>query len=295
MLDMLSAIFNRKGKEKGKQNSTPDEVEPYPTLDKTPPAYDLSREQKHKFSETISIDSSGESDYVNITVDTPRKEINFDIRIIGHTSRFGTVDAKYITVGGFSVDVYYPTPDNEDKFMVRKLFYYDEDEGVGGEHQHTTERPPSDPDWIKGKDAQVVNLNKNSVYIEVYDWRENMITSGKPHPSKGQVVFRYQDSLNSGGNRKKIDTVLSTSSVTMLSHVYDLEFVAFDTDSGEYVTYATEKNGQIFEVRIPIKYNLREGDMEFNLVDSQPRISQVDNVIWVKDPKDTWMVEGIKY
>lgn len=250
-------------------------------------AYPRDEKRKFRFNGRATIYKRDE-EFVEIKIETLSDTIRFPVRISGYTSRFGKIDAEYISVGGFSVNVYYNIDDSEDDYFLRKLFYYSDVGGVDGEHTGTTSVQPN-PDWSRSDNLDgTITVTKQNSRIEVYDWRYNGITTGKPTSKGSRVVFHYSDSLWSGGGREGFyhtfnakTTLLNDEDVTaqyatvsetgVLKMCYES---ACEYSSDSYVAYTEvdSNNGWCVE---------------------KEDISTVDdasNVVWVNSKEDTWKV-----
>lgn len=258
--------------------------------DMVEPAYDMTRDQRFRFEETATIDTESESDFATITIDTLADTLTFDVRINGFTSRHGTLDAEYITVGGYAVMLYHPIPDS-DEFFTRRLYYYADEGGVGGEQHRESDIMPTSPEWSREEDyGSIKEVEGSDSHLEVYDWRENMLTTGKPTPSNGQVVLRYQDSLRSGGSRNQVDNVIDVDPLTaFVGPTLEIEYISIE--DGEYALYGVGCDAR-YKVTVPMNKEAVPGDTEWLELDTLPSIETVDQVIWAKEPEDTWEVIG---
>jgi hypothetical protein len=258
------------------------------------PAYDLTRDNDVKFDETITVDTEDEGDFATITVETIGDSITFDVRISGYTSRFGELDVKYMTGGGYAINLYHSRPDDEGYF-VRRLYYYADEGGVGGEQHRDSMSEPSNIMWKRESDfGETLEYQNQSTYITVYDWRENMLTSGKPTPQDGEVVVRYKDSLRAGGGRKKVDNVFNATNASgVVGGSYTVRFISIDTDTSSYVLHSEDKQGDTYLITSPLDKSSSLANCDMEEVDELESPFEVSNVIWTRDPEQTWAIEGM--
>lgn len=256
------------------------------------PAYDMTREQSFSFPETVTIYSES-GDEGRVQIETPTVDMEFTVRLSGYTSRFGELDVTYITVGGFALDLYHALP-NSEGYFVRRLYYYDDESGIGGEQHSDNRDAPHNPDWSRNDIGKSVTITNTDAHLRVYDWRENMLTHDKPTPDEGEVVFRYQDSPNSGGNRDRTNIVLTVSDLQFASgDSIDVEFIEFDSDAGELVLYAGCGSEWVVG-RVSASKQPSVGEIEWTTESEYHRPSQLDSLVWVRDPADTWHIPSLR-
>lgn len=257
------------------------------------PAYDLTRDNKVKFEETLTIDAEDEGDFATITVETIADSITFDVRIAGYTSRFGDVDVEYITGGGYAINLYHPKPD-EDEYFVRRLYYYGDENGIGGEQHRDNSSEPMNTVWERDSDfGTTVEKQFSSTYLTIYDWRENMLTSGKPNPKDGEVVVRYKDSLRAGGGREEVDNVFNAIEANgVIDGTYTVQFISVDAHTGSYVLHSEREDEQNCLIYVPLDEISSFGNCDLKEIDELENPFDVSNVIWTRDPEQTWAIEG---
>lgn len=257
-----------------------------------PPAYSFKYERNYSFPEEITITTQDGDAYATITVTTPKTELEFDARISEYTSRFGELDVEMISVGGFAINLYHPKPEGE--YFVRRLYYYEDDEGIGGEQHQNRSNRPNNPAWVRSTDMGSEVTAELDSHLRVYDWRENMLTTGKPTPSEGEVVLRFRDSLNAGGSNDRIDQVLTVDEVqSPVSKCVDVSFICVDDDNGEYVLYAPVTNTEWYIIRVPISRSVDESEVSWeHITDTHHRPSKKENLVWVRNPAHTWFTEN---
>lgn len=258
--------------------------------DTVEPAYDLTRDQRFNFEETATINTEEESDFATITITTPADSIKFDVRINGYTSLHGELDVEYISIGGYAVMLYHPIPES-DKYFARRLYYYGDENGIGSEQHREDTSEPTEIDWSREDYGSLVTTENSSTYISVYDWRENMITTGKPTPNEGQVVLRYKDSFRTGGNRSEVDTVIDVDPLDSgFAPTLDIEYIA--VEGGSYALYGVGISEQ-YKILVPMdEKTILPDDTQWVELEELPDIENVDDVIWAKNPEDTWYVKG---
>lgn len=270
------------------QDTTTDEE---PEEDTVKPAYDLTRDNTIKFTETITINSDTDSDFATVTIETISDTISFEVRVTGYTSRFNELDVEYITGGGYAINLYHP---KEDGYFVRRLYYYGDEDGIGNEQQQERSVEPSNIVWDRKEDmGEPVTKEFTSTYITVYDWRENMLTSGKPTPNDGEVVVRFEDSLRAGGGRKKVDNVFNVTNVQgLIDDIDTVEFISIDVQNGSYVLHSTRDSAEPCLVSVPLNETASLGNCKMEPVKSLDSPFNVSNVIWTRDPEKTWSIKG---
>lgn len=295
MNNPISRLLQR-GDETDQENSTESEtVEPEPDEteeETTEPAYDLTRDNKVRFDETLTINTEDESDFATITVETLSGSVTFEVRIAGYTSRFGELDVEYISGGGYAINLYHPRPD-EDSYFVRRLYYYEDEGGIGGEQHQDSASEPMNTVWEREEDfGTTVETQFESTYLTVYDWRENMLTSGKPTPSEGEVVVRYNDSLRAGGGRKEVDNVFNaTEAKGVVGDTYTVQFISVDAHTGSYV-FHSEAGDKSCLIYSPLNEVSSLGNCDMKEVDELANPFDVSNVLWTREPEQTWAIEG---
>lgn len=259
------------------------------------PAYDLSRDNDVKFDETITIDTEDEGDSATITVETIADSITFEVRIAGFTSRFGELDVKYITGGGYAINLYHSLPDS-DEYFVRRLYYYADEDGVGGEQQRDSMSEPMNILWERSSDfGETIQEKFESTYLTVYDWRENMLTHNKPTPQDGEVVVQYKDSLRAGGGRKDVDNVFNATNANgVVGNTHTVQFISVDPNSGSYVLHSEAEDGTTYLIYAPLDKQATLGDCEIEEVSELLNPFDVSNVIWTREPEDTWAISGFE-
>lgn len=275
-----------------KNNEEPNEESVEEPDEKTKPAYDFSRDNTVRFSDSVTIDTEDEGEFATITVETIADSITFDVRIAGYTSRFGELDVDYISVGGYALNLYHSRPDIEEYF-VRRLYYYGDENGIGGEQHRESSSEPNNYVWERESDfGSTIQSEFNSTHITVYDWRENMFTSKKPTPDDGEVVVQYKDSLRSGGNRNAINNVFNaTEAQGVVGDRYTVHFISVDPNTGSYVLHSTagEKSCHI---STPLDANSSLSNCEIEEVDELDSPLNSSDVIWTRDPEQTWAIKG---
>lgn len=260
------------------------------------PAYNLSRDNKVRFDEVITIDTEEKSEFATITIETIAESITFDVRISGYTSRFGDLDVEYISGGGYAVNLYHKRQDEEGHF-VRRLYYYADENGVGSEQHRDNSSEPMNFVWERESDfGSVVEETFQSTYLTVYDWRESMITTGKPTPDEGEVVVRYKDSLRSGGGRKEVDNVFNAVDANgVIGDTYSVQFVSVDVHTGSYVLHSETDEGESHLIYVPLNKQASLDNCSLKEVEDLDSPFDVNNVIWTRDPEETWAIEGFTY
>jgi hypothetical protein len=258
----------------------------------TTPAYDLSRDNTVRFSDSVTIDTEDESEFATITVETLADSITFDVRIAGYTSRFGELDVDYISVGGYALNLYHSRPDIEEYF-VRRLYYYGDEDGIGGEQQRESSSEPNNYVWNRTADfGSTTQSEFNSTHITVYDWRENMFTSKKPTPDDGEVVVQYKDSLRAGGNRNEVNNVFNaTDAQGVVGNRYTVHFISVDPNTGSYVLHSTAGENSC-QISTPLNTTSSLSNCEIEEVEELDSPFNVSNVIWTRDPEQTWAIKG---
>lgn len=255
------------------------------------PAYDMTRERSFSFPETITI-LSEDGEQADVRVETPTADVAFTVRLSGYTSRFGELDVEYITVGGYAINLYHTRPDS-DEYFVRRLYYYEDEDGIGGEQHSDSRDEPHSPDWSRDNIGEAVVVTDTDAHLRVYDWRENMLTHDKPTPAEGEVVFRYQDSPNAGGNRQRTNIVLTVSDLQFASgERVDVDFIEFDSDAGDFVLYAGSGDEWLVG-RVSASSPPSAGNITWETEHEYHRPSQMENLVWVRDPAHTWMIPSL--
>lgn len=251
-----------------------------------PPAYNRQRDQSFTFEEQVTITSSSDDEFVTVTIETIRDSISFSVRIENYTSRFGTLDVEYITVGAYSVNLYHPKPDS-DKYFVRKLFYYGDTGGIDGENTWEDASEPHNPVWSCEDDKSCVETTNSSTHVTVYDWRQNMMTHGKPTPDTGEIVLQYKSSLEAGGNRSDIEMVLQSEITTVTGIELLLEVLTIDDAS--FVGYGRDENDDWWRVTVPISPSDVTDSVTLEQTEN-PRIHTLQSIIWTRYDADSWAI-----
>jgi len=141
--------------------------------------------------------------------------------------------------------------------------------------------------------GETVTKEFTSTYITVYDWRENMLTTGKPTPNDGEVVVRFEDSLRAGGGRKKGDNVFNVTNVQgLIDDIDTVEFISIDVQNGSYVLHSTRDSEEPCLVSVPLNETASLGNCTMEPVKSLDSPFTVSNVIWTRDPEKTWSIKG---
>lgn len=266
----------------------PDSVSQFFSSESPPQAYSFKREAKFSLPETVTIETTTDSSHATITVDTPKSTESFEVRIEGYTSRFGELDVEFISVGGYAVNLYHPKENGQ--YFVRRLYYYD-GEGVSSEQHREDTSEPMNYDWNRKKHLGESVTASQDAHLRVYDWRQNMATHNKPHPYDGEVVLRFQDSLNSGGGNKRIDQVLTVNDIqSPVSSAVDVQFICLDVECGEYVLYAPQRLTGWCVLRVPIGESVDSSSVSWEHTERQQHPSEKDRLVWVRDPEHTWFV-----
>lgn len=260
------------------------------------PAYDLTHDNKVSFPcrATISVDEW--DDMASIRVDAPSEVVSFEVPLTitdGHKS----LDAEYITISGLAVMIYYK--DIGDEFVSRRVFYY----------SHTTENgpvpnpygrieprasKPSKPDWSRERDGYGDVEFELEGRVEVYDSRENMLTTKKPTPEWGEVVLRYSDPLYSTNGPGRVVNTIQTE-ITHPNKDFEVRYITVDPQSREYVFYAEAEEGDDYAIRFPIRLEASPEDMEWEPIGQVPNPFLMENVIWASDPIETWAIKGFDH
>lgn len=258
------------------------------------PAYDMTREINFSFDETATITHSEGDNFVEVQIETPTTTIEFEARIDGYTALFGEVDAEYISVGSYALNVYYPRPEEDMDYFVRRLYYYEDEDGIGGEQHREDSSAPHNPVWKRSEHlGSTVSVEQTESHLRVYDWREQMLTHDKPTPKDGEVVLRYQDSPNSGGNRSRDDIVLSVNQIrTPVSEAFDIDYISVDTETGELELYGQQAADDWYVATVPIAEDTELADVSWDRRTEYIRPSQIENLVWVRNPAATWVVDN---
>lgn len=276
------------------EEDTKDVRLPVAPLETIPPRYDITRERTFYMKEYTTITHETGEDFVTIEVDTPATTIDFKARINGYTSRFGELDVQYISVSGHSVSLHHEKDNGN--WYVRNLFYYGDVEGVGGESTFEDQSSgPCNPVWSREENlGETITVQETKSLLEVYDWREQMLTHNQPTPHESEIVIRYKDSTSSGGGRSGVYSVVNGDMVPIVGTV-STQFIAVDVEDAKIDMYAKSEDGPQL-IRLPLGIEVENGDAEWQEIEEIPRVSQVDNVIWVRDPDKTWLtVEPREY
>lgn len=251
-----------------------------------PAAYDRTRDQSFSFNEEVIIDSALDDEIATVTIRTPVDEITFEVRIEGYTSRFGTLDVEAMTLNAYSLDLYHAKPDS-DNYFVRKMFYYGDVEGLGGENEWDDASEPYTPIWTSDQRGATVTTTVENTRLTVYDWRQQMMTHNKPTPSENEIVFQYESSLESGGNRQAIEMVLDSTMELVTGQKITLDFVAVEPP--RLAGYGQDDNGAWWRVSVPISSAVHPDDIGFTKVE-KPLPSQFEALVWTRDNTASWSV-----
>lgn len=251
-----------------------------------PPAYNRQRDQSFTFDETVTIETEENADFATITVETFHQTISFEVRITNYTTRFGTLDVSHMTIGAYSLDLYHSKPET-DTYFVRKLFYYGDVDGIDGERTRDDASTPYSPVWSRDDMGSRVVVTNDSTHLRVYDWRQNMLTHGKPTPESGEIVLQYQSSLEAGGNRKEIEMVLQSEFTTVTGDHITLDLLTI-TDAG-YVGYGSNQNGDWWRVTIPISSE-RVTDKVSIEPTTKPHTRTLETLVWTRHNADSWAI-----
>lgn len=251
-----------------------------------PPAYNRERDQSFTFEEQVTITSESDAEFATVTIETIREAISFPVRITEYTTRFGTLDVEFITVGGYSVNLYHPKPES-DTYFVRKLFYYGDTAGVDSEGTWEDASEPHNPIWSREDMGSCVETTNDSTHLTVYDWRQNMMTHGKPTPQMGEIVLQYKSSLEAGGNRQAIELVLQ-SEITTVTGV-ELLLEVLTVGDAEFIGYGRDTSDNWWRVTVPISSSDVTDRVTVERTEN-PRIHDLQSIVWTRYNRDSWAI-----
>lgn len=256
-----------------------------------PSAYDFSHDRTFKFNEEV-VFSEINDDFVSVTVETVANSVTFDVRVNGYTGRFvkDTIDAEYMSIGSYAVNVYYPIPDDE--YLVRRLFYYEDKDGIGSEKQYTVSGKTNTYDWNREEHGSTRHsIQQQKTRITIYDWREKMPTHNKPTPNDNEVVLRYSDSTTQGGNRSEVDNRIRSRNIQLVSgDAATAVFIRVNKEERCFEMYAVGESA--YRISLPIGREVTPSSVVWETIDSCPSPFDVSNVIWVENKCDTWATSG---
>ena len=286
-------------------------------LNETPAKYDREHEIQFNFTEQVSIRTTEDDDFATFTIDTIFDDVDLSIRINNYTTRFGTLDATFITVSGLAIVVYYEREDS-DQYFARRVFF--SEGGVSSERIIDSINEPYEPDWTRDDIGEEIITGLSKSHIEVYDWHQNMITSNIPTPQEGEVVVMYTDSTQGTSRQEHSSLKLQTDDlpyrVTETLHTQPVaedisitpsdytthqeitvNFIRFDTDTLNLHLFGLSED-YCWEGRIPITTTTSQvcqEDIDWECVDSLPRPSDIDDLVWVRDAAHTWSVNPDRF
>jgi len=116
----------------------------------------------------------------------------------------------------------------------------------------------------------------------------------KPTPNEGEVVVQYKDSLRAGGNRNEVNNVFNaTDAQGVVGDRYTVQFISVDPNTGSYVLHSTAGETS-YLISTPLDETSSLGNCEIVEVEEIDSPVNVSNVIWTRDPDQTWAIKGFE-